>query len=169
WVERSEVERIYPLVPAADPQSVPRSPTLTNTPDVGHSAGDIHADLLVKELRQVIADLRADRERYRSDKDKAIADLRADRDHWRGIAERLSLPAPRTTRILRPRRALAWRPCIRRRLWRGQDGGDGWCARRGEGGRDGTPGLRQQHRRDNAVRRPCRRFRAARKHHAGAR
>src|SRR5262245_35977830 len=65
WVEPCEVEQIYPLVPAADPQSVPRSPTLTNTPDVGHSAGDIHTDLLVKELRQVIADLRADRERDR--------------------------------------------------------------------------------------------------------
>src|SRR4051812_40239089 len=75
-VEIAEVERIYPVVPAADPQSVPRSPTLTDTPDLGHRAGDFHTDLLVKELRQVIADLRKDRdhERGRADCERDRAD-----------------------------------------------------------------------------------------------
>src|SRR5215471_1830129 len=63
-VEIGEVERIYPVAPAADPQSVPRSPTGTDTADPEPRLGEFH-DLLVKELRQVIADLRKDRDHER--------------------------------------------------------------------------------------------------------
>ena len=79
WVlEPVEVHRVYPLVavPEATPVALPdRAP------------GDARADVLVDELRAMIASMRQDHER-------AIGDLQRDRDEWRDQAKRLALSAP---------------------------------------------------------------------------
>jgi helix-turn-helix protein len=88
-VEAAELHRVFPPAVRLD----------DDTPDVTRDApleaAGITTDALVAELRAVIADLRADRERDRVDHNGAMTDLRADRDHWRGIAERLSLSGPK--------------------------------------------------------------------------
>jgi len=70
-VEPVELHRVYPPAarPADDTTAAPR--------DAPGTSGTIVPDLLVAELRAV------------------IADLRADRDAWRAQAERLALPAPK--------------------------------------------------------------------------
>jgi hypothetical protein len=79
WVlEPVEVHRIYPLV-AVDGAKAVALPD----PAPSNSA----ADVLVDELREVIACMRREHER-------ALGDLRQDRDEWRDQAKRLALGAP---------------------------------------------------------------------------
>jgi hypothetical protein len=52
-----------------------------------HAPADSATDILVAELREVIACMRWDHER-------AIGDLQRDRDEWRDQAKRLALSAP---------------------------------------------------------------------------
>ena len=94
WVEPCEVERIYPLVPAADPQSVPRASTPMSVPDAEFRAGDAATDLMVKTLQSMIERLEkdVDRERDRADRERERGDqLTAD---LRKLTERLALPKP---------------------------------------------------------------------------
>jgi hypothetical protein len=79
WVlEPVEVHRIYPLVALGEAKAV-----AVPNPAPANSATDI----LVAELREVIACMRREHER-------AIGDLQRDRDEWRDQAKRLALSAP---------------------------------------------------------------------------
>jgi excisionase family DNA binding protein len=73
-VEPVELHRAF--APAeATPKAVPQ-----------HAQADTRADALVAELRTMLADVRADRDR-----------IREDLERWRLVAERLSLPSPPKT------------------------------------------------------------------------
>jgi hypothetical protein len=79
WVlEPVEVHRVYPLVAVdgASPVAVPNP-----------ARGDSATDILVEELRGMIARMAKEHER-------AIGDLQRDRDEWRDQAKRLALGAP---------------------------------------------------------------------------
>lgn len=92
WVEPCEVERIYPISPAADPQANPRSSIPGSAPG---TPGDAATDMLVTTLREALARLEkdVDRERERANQERERNDqLTAD---LRKLTERLALPAPR--------------------------------------------------------------------------
>jgi hypothetical protein len=79
WVlEPVEVHRVYPLVAVdgANAVAVPNP-----------APGDSATDILVEELRTMVACMRQEHER-------AIGDLQRDRDEWRDQAKRLALGAP---------------------------------------------------------------------------
>ena len=90
WVEPCEVERVYPVNPAADPLANPRASTPGSAPDAA-------TDMLVKTLREALARLEkdVDRERERADQERERNDQLT--SELRKLAERLALPAPVTT------------------------------------------------------------------------
>jgi hypothetical protein len=80
WViEPGECHRVYPLV-AVDGANAVAVPDL--------APRDSATDVLVDELRAMIACMRHEHER-------AIGDLQRDRDEWRDQAKRLALGAPK--------------------------------------------------------------------------
>jgi len=87
-VEIAEVERIYPIAPAADPQSVPRATIPISAPDAKFRTGDAATDLMVKMLQGVIERMGKDLDRERERVDLLTAQLTR-------LAERLALPAPK--------------------------------------------------------------------------
>lgn len=86
-VEIAEVERIYPVVPAADPQALPRSSIPAPPPDAEFRTGDAATDLMVKTLQGVIERMGNDLDRERERVDQLTTQLTR-------LAERLALPAP---------------------------------------------------------------------------
>jgi hypothetical protein len=85
-VEIAEVERIYPVVPTADPQALPRSSIPASAPAAEFRTGDAATDLMVKTLQGVIERMGKDLDRERDRVDQLTAQLTR-------LAER-SLPAP---------------------------------------------------------------------------
>jgi hypothetical protein len=69
-IDPAELSRVYPFPAPGDPETV-----TAPVPAVHHATPDA-TDVMVAELRAV------------------IADLRTDRDHWREVASRLALPKP---------------------------------------------------------------------------
>jgi hypothetical protein len=90
-LEPVEVHRVYPLV------AVPDAPAVA-VPD--RARGDAATDILVEELRAVVARMAHEHER-------AIGDLQRDRDEWRDQAKRLALGAPQAAE--KPRTWWRWR------------------------------------------------------------
>jgi hypothetical protein len=86
-IEPSELHRVYPPVALheAAPVAVPDAPA------------ELRADVLVAELRDMIARMERTHER-------ALGDLQRDRDEWREISKRLVIGAP-----VAPQRLTWWR------------------------------------------------------------
>ncbi len=99
-IDVAELERVYPL--RAPTNATGATDAATGT--VVHLAtGDARGDPLAGEIEALRATATSMREQ--------IADLREDRDRWRGIAERLAIapPAPPETPAETPPKMSLWR------------------------------------------------------------
>jgi hypothetical protein len=98
-IDISELERVYPLRAPTDTTGATDAAT---GPVVHLATGDATGDPLAGEIAALRATATLMREQ--------IADLREDRDRWRGIAERLAIapPAPIETAPETPPARVTW-------------------------------------------------------------